>query len=118
MFNWILLYVVYYLLGAALGAAGVVAVYWLELPGVLRWAGWLFLLAWLFGYHALVIRWQYRSLRRLVLQVRNHLRGGRRLTPDELTELVMNLGGDRLGVPGFLVNYVVRRFYRPGPAAH
>lgn len=115
MFNWFLLYLVYYLLGVALWVAGLVSIYWLELPSAMRGLGWLALLVWMFGYHATVVRWQYRNLRRLVLQVRDHMRGGRHLTPDEVLELVMNLGGDALGVPEFLVAYVVRRVYLPRP---
>ena len=112
MFNFYLYYLIYYLLGVVALVSGLVVCYWLDLPAALAWFVWAALLFWLFGYHLLLIRIQYRRMREIMAQMSEMVASGKRPTRDEAVRLVMDLGGDQTGMPEFLVGYLVDRFYR------
>jgi hypothetical protein len=112
VFNFYLYYFIYYFLGAVALVAGLIACWWLDLPAALLWTGWCALLLWVFGYHAFLIRMQYRRLREILAQLSDLAAHGKRPGQDEAVRLVMDLGGDQSGMPEFLVRYLVRRFYR------
>ncbi len=106
-------YLVYYLLCGVALIGLIVTGYWYDAPSVLLWSAWLGLVAWLLLYHVVVLRLHYRSLRRIMAQLSAYTREGERPSAEETTELAMRLGGDSLGMPEFLVRYLVKKFYRP-----
>ena len=113
MFSFYLYYMIYYLLGAVALVALIVAGYWHDAPSVLLWCAWLGLVAWLLLYHIVVLRLHYRSLRRIMAQLASYTRDGERPSTEETVELAMRLGGDSLGMPEFLLRYLVKKFYCP-----
>lgn len=113
MFNFYLYYLIYYLLGAVTLIALIVAGYWYSVQPLLLWCAWIGLVAWLLFYHVVVARLHYHSLRRTLAQLSSYARGSVRPGTDEAADLVMRLGGDSLGMPEFLVRYLIKKFYRP-----
>lgn len=117
MFNWLFNYIVYYLLGLVLAIAGLVASYVWDVPQFLRILLWLVLIAWALSYHVILIRWQVRRLREYCRQIAAHVRGRQRLSHEQIVAMAMDLGGDQLGMPEFLLSYFIKKFYPNTPSS-